>query len=479
LHSDILREAHVPLRGARQVVEEIRAALQSGLVAAAAASSRAHPSGNVAASLAPTLLLSHNGHSVFPDNDAVLFSEAAAAAASSIESASRLIENFLTIAEIQDGELVFEPEVISHFDTWLHECLAEFAPSLCVKRLVLDIYIEPGLPLQVVLDSQRLRQVLTYAVTNAIERSPLESTISVQIRSDRRTPQLPRGGSLPSSELPPTLPTEMGAVVWEERREEEGDTQGHSGISQSLSLWRPKPYCMRSLSSGSPVPDRPFLLVLVRDVGPAVSAVDAERLFSPSTQRYSDDPQRTLDLAACRGIVDMMGGTVGVAVASTRSLSNSSTIFWFDVPFSSPGPGHRSSTLATVGNETVALRAPVPAVEALSQSTGAPIESSATSRPSALWSSHRRRSVVLEGRMTGRASTGDIAPPFNADDVSMDLYRQRVEEHAAMAPSDASSSRALQRSDALSRHASDLSGVSLSFNTSNSQTDVPHETGGL
>jgi signal transduction histidine kinase len=474
LFSDVLHEAYLPLRGARRVVEELRVALQSG-----------------ALTVSPALRAGQNSSAArpfadhaFPDETVVRFREATETAASSIESAGRLLEDFLTIAEIEDGGIILEPDNVTEFDGWLRGCASEFAPSLLTKRLELELCIEPGLPLHVVIDSHRLRQVLTHYVMNAIQRAPFESTITVHIRSTHRTARIDDDDATtlvmptPSSVLSvaPTPPAARGAVVWEECPEQEGSAQ--DGMSHSLSRWQPKPYS-RGLTGSAGAPDRQlgapdrqlgapvrqFLLVLVCDAGPAVSADDAPLLFLPFVQRYADGAQRRLDLAVSKGIVRMMGGAVGVA--SSPNLSTANAIFWFDVPLrvsaSSLGDAHTTSSRGDAHTAFDATVAP-PSSETHS---GRSTDASAAAASAASGGSSERRAG--QGRLPGAVST-DIGAPFLTSDTP--LVRAPQREQLSVTASDLTPSHDRFEPVGPPRRISGVSTVSVSVDGIERSNDV-------
>jgi PAS domain S-box-containing protein len=95
--------------------------------------------------------------------------------ARSVDRMAKLVENLLDVSRLQRGELCLEPGIVD-----LHELLSEVAESvqLLEKEHRIDVRVPEGLRLAA--DRERLHQVFTNLLTNAIRYSPNGGKIVVE-----------------------------------------------------------------------------------------------------------------------------------------------------------------------------------------------------------------------------------------------------------------------------------------------------------
>ena len=93
----------------------------------------------------------------------------------------RLVEDLLLISRIEAGKLTFMPHPVN-----TNSLLTEASQGLGELGGRVETLIEPGAPSELVVDGQRLIQVLTNLLMNAIKFSP--PTTMVQLRVESRSP---------------------------------------------------------------------------------------------------------------------------------------------------------------------------------------------------------------------------------------------------------------------------------------------------
>jgi 2Fe-2S type ferredoxin len=109
------------------------------------------------------------------------FRDAAETALSSISAVGKLLDDFLSLAKIEDGRMTFEPSEIS-LDGWVREAVAVFTNALRAKDLQLRLSRGGDVPASMFTDGARLRQVLSNFISNAIKFSPQGGDIVVRLR---------------------------------------------------------------------------------------------------------------------------------------------------------------------------------------------------------------------------------------------------------------------------------------------------------
>ena len=102
------------------------------------------------------------------------------------ESLLRLINDILDLSKVEAGKLELNRQVFDVEDL-AHESIEVFAARAEAKGLQLICFVEPGLDTRVVGDPDRIRQVLTNLLGNAVKLTEQgEIVLHVQLQEDRR-----------------------------------------------------------------------------------------------------------------------------------------------------------------------------------------------------------------------------------------------------------------------------------------------------
>jgi len=107
--------------------------------------------------------------------------EACETAVASAATISKLLDDFLSLAKIEDGRMDLEP-VETSVRAWLAEGTSTFINSLRAKHIQLRVVASERLPAIVHMDGNRLRQVLTNYLSNAIKFSPAGSEVVIRLQ---------------------------------------------------------------------------------------------------------------------------------------------------------------------------------------------------------------------------------------------------------------------------------------------------------
>jgi signal transduction histidine kinase len=199
------------------------------------------------------ILLTGAAGPLTPDQDRFL-----TLADQSLDRLTRLAEDFLDVARLEEGRLALAPEVLD-LPHLLEEVADELGTIAAEKRLAVTV-INPPAVLRVFADCARLRQVFLNVLHNAIKFSPPGGSIRIDLA--RRDP-----GEFP-----------------EEQRDRLGENPG------------------------------PFAEVRITDEGSGIPAGEEERIFERFVQA-SASLQRAhggigLGLPIARGIIELHGGTL-------------------------------------------------------------------------------------------------------------------------------------------------------------------------
>ncbi len=135
------------------------------------------------------------------------------------QSATRLsgmISNLLQISRIEGGALYLDPERFEPLPV-LEEVVNELTPLAGERQLEIRVESDPP-PEPVVADQERLREVMSNLVGNAIKFSPREATVTVRLAMlEARPASLPPGYPEPSSDGaddPPGIMDEPGPFLF-------------------------------------------------------------------------------------------------------------------------------------------------------------------------------------------------------------------------------------------------------------------------
>ncbi|MCW2903335.1 MAG: hybrid sensor histidine kinase/response regulator, partial [Streptosporangiaceae bacterium] len=207
----------------------------------------------------------------------------------SAQNLLRLLDDFLDLSRIEVGHLEVEA-VPFDLPRLCDEVVAPLAPQAYAQGLWLNLRLGDNLPQQVVGDPERLQQVLTNLMGNALKFT-LQGGIDLEVTLDE----------------PPSGP--------------DGEQAGDAPA--------PPPHG----SGGRPDADQATLRLTVTDTGVGVGPEDLERVFQ--TFRRVDSPitRRTggsgLGLAISRELTELMGGHIGL-----ESVEGVGSRFWVTLPVS-------------------------------------------------------------------------------------------------------------------------------------------------
>ncbi len=185
------------------------------------------------------------------------------------ESLLAIINDILDLSKLEVGELQLNSIRFSIRDT-IRNLIAFFQPQAAVKALELSAMIDPEVPEWLVGSVDRLHQVLTNLVNNAIKFTP------------------------------------TGRVLLTIRQVERSDGDADADAVMQIHF-------------------------TVQDTGIGLDAADQDRIFEPFTQVETSSTRQYegtgLGLTICRKIVHLMGGEIGV-----NSAVGQGSTFWFTVP---------------------------------------------------------------------------------------------------------------------------------------------------
>jgi PAS domain S-box-containing protein len=193
---------------------------------------------------------------------------------SSADALLVVVNDILDFSKIEAGKLALNP-VAFGLRRALDDALAPLAVQAGTKGLRLDCRVEADVPESVVGDPDRLRQIITNLVGNAIKF------------------------------------TERGEVVVEVRNSEFGIRK-----EESLRILPPLPRAPHLPNSEFRIPDSALLHFSVRDTGIGIAAEKRRMIFESFTQADGSTTRQYggtgLGLTICRQLAGMMGGEIWV-----------------------------------------------------------------------------------------------------------------------------------------------------------------------
>ncbi|MHC5770127.1 MAG: PAS domain S-box protein [Nostoc sp.] len=201
-----------------------------------------------------------------------------------------IINDILDFSKIESGKLELEEQPFD-LRACVEEAISFLAPKAAQKDIELVYLIQPQVPIQIVGDLTRLRQVLMNLLNNAIKFTETgEVVLSVELGIGDRG--LGTRGT--------------GA-------------QGHRGTGERLTATSPLLPCSPAPQSPIPVEKEQLLYEIqfaIKDTGIGIAPEKIERLFQPFTQADVSMTRRYggtgLGLAISKRLSKMMGGTLWV-----------------------------------------------------------------------------------------------------------------------------------------------------------------------
>jgi len=218
---------------------------------------------------------------------------------------NKLLDDFLSLEKIDAGRMTLE-DVEVDVASFVRETASLFKALLAAKEIDLAVGICASVPASFFGDVNKLRQVLSNLVSNAVKFVRSGGSIVIQVTSQQ---QLESGASTGANSLG------LSSALSESEGEEETKAANGNG------------------DAGTPT--HKYLRFAVFDDGPGISKDDQAKLFLPFAQIRAGALQKGngtgLGLSICKRIVELAHGRVGV-----HSQEGVGSNFFFIVPAGSP-----------------------------------------------------------------------------------------------------------------------------------------------
>jgi PAS domain S-box-containing protein len=197
-----------------------------------------------------------------------------------------LINRILDLSKLEEGKLELE-NLSFHLETCIEEALEIFALAAEKKGLRLNALLEDDLPVLLLGDTVRLRQILINLIGNAIKFTD-QGEVFIKVERDR---------------------------TFEETLLASPNNPIHNQQDPEYQI----PF---------------YLRFSICDTGIGIDSKDHDKLFKPFSQVDASTTRRFggtgLGLSICQQLVSLMQGTIGV---SSWDEDKSGTCFWFTIPF--------------------------------------------------------------------------------------------------------------------------------------------------
>ena len=196
-----------------------------------------------------------------------------------------LINRILDLSKLEEGKLELE-NLSFDLETCIEETLEIFALAAQNKGLDINAVLEDDLPVLLLGDTVRLRQILINLIGNAIKFTA-QGEVFIKVKRDRAFEE--------------TLPTDN------QPNDHQPDDQYQTPF---------------------------YLRFSVCDTGIGIDPKDHDKLFKPFSQVDASTTRRFggtgLGLSICQQLVNLMQGEIGV---SSWDDNRNGTCFWFTIPF--------------------------------------------------------------------------------------------------------------------------------------------------
>ena len=223
-----------------------------------------------------------------------------------------LINRILDLSKLEEGKLELE-NLSFHLETCIEETLEIFALAAQKKGLNLNAVLEDDLPVLLLGDTVRLRQILINLIGNAIKFTE-QGEVFIRVERDR---QFEESVFVPPNDHPNDQPEDQY--------------------------------------------QNPFYLRFsICDTGIGINQKDHNKLFKPFSQVDASTTRRFggtgLGLSICQQLVTLMQGEIGV---STWDDNGNGTCFWFTIPFypqaKDKSPASRENAQALQGKNVLVV----------------------------------------------------------------------------------------------------------------------------
>jgi PAS domain S-box-containing protein len=220
----------------------------------------------------------------------------------SLDRLWRLVDQLLNVVRIRSGVLVLDRQPCRLAEL-VRDCVEEQRLLAPTRQITLELPDLGGRPVVVNADADRLRQVLTNYLTNAVRYSPEDRPIEV------------------------TLRVAEAAEAADEAEEAEPATTGAEGVAGEAGT-------QGTGSTGADTaggPRRAVARVEVRDHGFGISPEEQESIWSrfQRARGVSEASGLGLGLYIARMLIELHGGEVGM-----ESVLGQGSTFWYTIPLS-------------------------------------------------------------------------------------------------------------------------------------------------
>jgi signal transduction histidine kinase/CheY-like chemotaxis protein len=367
------------------------------------------------------------------------------------EFVTALLDDVLNMQRISQGLLKIEksPFALGEFVLQLQ---SNFSHLLQKKRHKFIVSLDPCLPIAVLGDRHRIRQILSNFITNAVKFTPEGGSIELLVAVIDTSTTI-------SSESMPPCPAACDSTFV--------GTLPSLRLNAASSLKVATPEFSKTFSASSVLFSSQATMWIqfsVRDTGIGISAADQEKLFQAYSQIQAGLNQSGggagLGLNICKGLADLQGGSIGVCsvphvgseffivlplqvsdmsyIPPSFSASNSrSSLFVPDGlrQRSQVSSDSAKSSLQVHGSDAVSPVLPVSL-----PATSSVIASSSSMSPLSVPALCTRRVLIVEDNVFIRQLLARLLSQFGYDSDWVENGRAAVERLAPLSDSDAKQS---------------------------------------
>jgi len=241
-----------------------------------------------------------------------------------VNTMSETLNDVLSYQKIEEGKVELVPGPFA-IDEFMRAVTLGFEATVQAKSLTLEQESDPRVPLELVGDALRLRQVLNNFISNAIKFTGEGGVITLRSRLLALSPP----SSSAANESLPASPSTVGAA-----------DSGSASTSGTPVLGENDNVDRAAVEAGTMA----TMEFSVTDSGIGIAPEDQRKLFQAFSQIRAGDLQSGrgsgLGLSICKHMIHLMGGSIGL-----RSRPGQGSTFFFTVTLPVAAPG--SATLRT------------------------------------------------------------------------------------------------------------------------------------